>query len=165
MNDDKRNHEHYHDPTASKAIKRCRTAREAELERMDALRPYVPTLEGYSEAEEQEALIKWAGFASHQFAPLRWLYHCPNGGSRNPAEAVHLKRMGVKPGVPDLFLPYPSNGYNGLYIEMKSQKGKPTALQKEWIDYLRSVGYVAEVCHGFEKAQQLLLKYLKGGLK
>lgn len=162
---DGRNHEHYPDPTAAKAVRRCRTAREAELERMDALRPYVPTIEGYSEAEEQEVLMRWAAYTSHQYPALKWLYHCPNGGTRNPAEAVHLKRMGVKPGVPDLFLPFPSSGYHGLYIEMKSQRGTPTALQREWVEYLLSVGYAAEICRGFEAAQNVLLQYLKGEYK
>ena len=164
MNDG-RNKEHCPDPTAAKAIRRCRTAREAELERMDALRPYVPTVEGWTEAEEQEALMKWANYASHQFPALKWLYHCPNGGTRNPAEAVHLKRMGVKPGVPDLFLPFPACGFHGLYIEMKSQQGRPTACQREWVEYLRSVGYAAVFCHGFEQAQNTLLEYLKGDYK
>lgn len=160
-----KNGEGYNDPTAGKAIRRCRTAREADIERMDALRPYVPTLEGYSEAEEQEALIKWASYETHMFPTLKWLYHCPNGGTRNPAEAVHLKRMGVKPGVPDLFLPFPVGDFHGLFIEMKSQQGRPTACQREWIEYLRSVGYAAYVCHGFEAAQNILLAYLKGALK
>ena len=53
--------------------------------------------------------------------------------SRHPAEAVHLKRMGVKPGVPDLFLPFPVPPFHGLWIEMKSETGRASAVQKEWI--------------------------------
>ena len=158
-----RNNEHYHDPTAGVAIRRCRTAREAELERMDALRPHVPTVEGWSEAEEQEALMKWAAYNVAQFPALKWLFHVPNGGTRNVAEAVHLKRLGVKPGVPDLFLPYSVGDWHGLFIEMKSVKGTPTACQREWIEWLRGNGYQAFVCHGFEQAKERLLYYLKGG--
>ena len=88
-----------------------------------------------SEAEEQMAVIKWAELMSNKHPCLKWLYHCPNGGSRNIAEAANLKRMGVKAGVPDLCLPYPSNGHHGLYIEMKKDGGRLTAAQN--IDGIR----------------------------
>ena len=153
-----RNGEGYKDPTAGKALRKCGVMREANLERADQLRPKVPTLDGWSEAEEQELVIKW----SELNPALKWLFHIPNGGSRHPAEAVHLKRMGVKPGVPDLFLPLPVPPYHGLWIEMKSQTGRPTALQTEWLEWLRSQGYAAYVCHGAEAAINCLKMYLEG---
>ena len=91
---------------------------------------------------------------------LERLYHTPNGGYRNQAEAVQLKRMGVKPGVPDLFLPYPVGDYSGLWLEMKTDKGKPTACQRDWIEYLRSVGYCAYICHGAGEAINAIEAYL-----
>lgn len=48
----------------------------------------------------------------------------PEWGSRNKAEAVKLKQMGVKAGIPDLCLPVPMGMYNGLYIEMKYDTGR-----------------------------------------
>ena len=153
-----RNNEHYPDPTPHKAI--TRVMREADLERMDSLRPHVPTLQTISEAEEQAAVVKWAELMSHKFPCLKWMYHTPNGGSRNVAEAVNLKRMGVKPGVPDLCLPYPSQGFHGLYIEMKTDKGRPTACQKEYIDFLTENGYKAVVCHGAEEAIEVIWGYV-----
>lgn len=74
------------------------------------------------EAREQEALFRWADFAAGTMPELKLLYHIPNGGSRNKAEAANLKRQGVKAGVPDLFLPVPRGGYHGLYIELKFGK-------------------------------------------
>ena len=41
---------------------------EAQLEQMDSLRPKAPTLEGWSEAEEQELLIKWAAMNRGSFS-------------------------------------------------------------------------------------------------
>ena len=48
---------------------------------------------------------------SNAYPDLELLYHVPNGGSRNKAEASKLKRMGVRAGVPDLVLPVPRAGY------------------------------------------------------
>ena len=155
-----RNSEHYPDPTAGKALRRCRTMNEADLERMDKLRPKVPKFETISEAEEQEAVITWRNYNQRKHRCLKFLYHTPNGGSRNIAEAVHLKRMGVVAGVPDLFLPFNNGRYCGLWIEMKTEKGRPTACQREWIEWLNSQGYMALVCHGAGEAINALEVYL-----
>ena len=48
-----------------------------------------------SEAQEQEVIIEWADLHG---LPL---FHIPNGGKRNAAEAAHLKRQGVRAGVPE----------------------------------------------------------------
>lgn len=72
-----------------------------------------------SEDTEQIAVIQWATYQMNVYPELKWLHHCPNGGSRNRNEAVKLKQMGVKAGVSDLCLPYPRGIYCGLYIEMK----------------------------------------------
>lgn len=157
-----RNGEGYKDPTAGKALRRCGVMREAAIERADQLRPHIPTLDGWSEAEEQEALMNWAWAAKGKYPALFRLFHIPNGGSRHPAEAAHLKRMGVKAGVPDLFLPQPVGEFHGLWIEMKSQQGRPTALQKDWLEYFRSQGYAAFVCMGFKAAQECLIEYIEG---
>lgn len=155
-----RNGEHYKDPTAGRAMRRVRTAREARLEELDSLRPKPVSFETISEANEQEAVMVWAAHSLWKYPCLRWLFHIPNGGTRNVAEAVHLKKLGVKPGVPDLFLPYPAGTYHGLWIEMKSTKGRPSALQKEWVDWLNANGYMAVICHGAGEAINALEVYL-----
>lgn len=150
------------DPTAYKAIHKVGVMREAEIERQDELRYKPPKFSEWSEAEEQEAVIKWAEMNWRKYPALFRLFHIPNGGSRHPAEAAHLKRMGVRAGVPDLFLPYPVGDWHGLWIEMKSQTGRPTALQTEWLEWLRSQGYAAYVCKGAEAAINCLKMYLEG---
>lgn len=50
------------------------------------------------EANEQEALFRWAAFVRGRFPEIDLLYHVPNGGSRNRLEAANLKRQGVKAG-------------------------------------------------------------------
>ena len=115
-----------------------------------------------SESEEQIALFDWAGYLVKQHPELALLYHIPNGGHRHRTTAIRLKAEGVKSGVPDVCLPVARGGFHGLYIEMKAGKNKPTDNQRRWLEDLTEQGYYAAVCHGWEAASEILLKYLKG---
>ena len=126
---------------------------------------YIPRLTTPSEAEEQIAVMKWASMQENVFPCLKHLFHIPNGGGRNIAEAANLKRMGVKAGVPDLFLPYPAGDWHGLWIELKTERGRVMGAQREWVEYLQSQGYAAYVCRGAEQAINCLKEYLKGNTK
>lgn len=115
------------------------------------------------EAEEQKALFLWADMSMGKWPCLRLMHHIPNGGYRKPSEASHLALEGVKSGVPDICLPVPASGLHGLYIEMKRVHGGTVSpQQKEWIHALREQGYAAEVCHGFDKAKDVIIRYLRG---
>jgi hypothetical protein len=69
----------------------------------------------------QVECLKWFYYQYPKYSNL--IFAIPNGGQRNIVVAKKLKEEGVKPGVPDLFLPVPNNGFCGLFIEMKSEKG------------------------------------------
>lgn len=113
------------------------------------------------EGEEQEALFRWAAYMKGLYPEIELLYHIPNGGSRNPAEAANLKRQGVKAGVPDLCLPVARGRYHGLYIELKVGRNKPSDKQKKWLLALNAQGYAAAVCYGWESAAETIKKYLE----
>lgn len=112
------------------------------------------------EALEQERVIQWAKWMSNRVPCLDLLIHIPNGGKRDAREAAHLKRLGVRAGVSDLFLPVARNGFHGLWIEMKAGKGKPTEAQLEWLDLVRQQGYRGHVCTGADAAIAVLEDYL-----
>lgn len=115
-----------------------------------------------SEDREQEIVIQWKELMMNRVPQLKYLFHIGNGGSRHPAEAVKLRRMGVVPGVSDLFLPVARNGYHGLWIEMKRQHGgKLSKPQKEWLEGMREEGYKAERANGAEEAIAILEEYLQ----
>lgn len=114
------------------------------------------------EANEQEALFRWAFFVRGRFPDIELLYHIPNGGSRNKIEAANLKRQGVKAGVPDLCLPVARGKCHGLYIELKAGRNKTTEKQKCWLAALRRQGYAAEVCYGWQRAVDVITEYLEG---
>ena len=117
-----------------------------------------------SEATEQETVIQWCGWQQASHPELKLIYHIPNGGSRNKAEAGRLRAEGVKAGVPDLCLPVPRGGYHGLYIELKRQRGgRASDNQVEWLDALSKQGYQVALCRGWETAAEMILKYLQGG--
>ena len=106
--------------------------------------------------------MEWANLEKCKWPELEWLYHVPNGGSRNRAEAVRLKAQGVKPGVPDLCLPVAKGGYHGLYIELKRLKGgRLSQDQAKWLESLSRGGYLATICSGWEQAAQIIQSYLE----
>lgn len=115
------------------------------------------------EDTEQIGVIDWANWNTGRFPELKLLFHVPNGGKRNAAEAARFKAMGVKAGVPDLCLPVPRGGYAGLYIEMKYGKNKTTEKQEEWIHSLIEQGYLVKVCWGGQEATAALEEYLQQG--
>ena len=114
-----------------------------------------------TEAQEQTTLFKWAALMARKWPELRLLHHIPNGGSRNAIEAARLKAQGVKPGVPDIFLPCAKKGFYGLYIELKRQKGgRVSEEQKDMIDALRDESYKVAVCKGWEEAKNVITEYM-----
>ena len=108
----------------------------------------------------QIAVFEWAKWMEKQHPPLELMHHIPNGGKRSKAEAAIFKAMGVKSGVPDIFLPEPRGAYHGLYIELKSRSGKPSQDQTDMLERLQSAGYLACICDSFEKAIKIIGKYL-----
>lgn len=119
-----------------------------------------------SESTEQQAVVEW--FAMQY--PKHRLISIPNGqmiGGRNKyALIAKYKAEGLTPGVSDLFLCFPKNGYGGLWIEMKA-KGKGVKSlsddQEIWLSDMEKIGYRAECCGGFDCARKVIIDYLEGG--
>lgn len=113
------------------------------------------------EAQEQAIVIQWCKMQEKKYPQLFNIFAIPNGGYRNKVEARNLKMQGVKAGVLDLFLSYPSKKYHGLYIEMKYGKNKLTNNQKEWIFRLEQADYKCSVCYSSQEAIQEIKNYLE----
>lgn len=114
-----------------------------------------------SEHDEQCTVIEWCSWNSNRLSGLERIFAIPNGGYRNGREAARLKNEGVKPGVPDLFLPVPRGKYHGLWIEMKrsDRKNQATVNQKEWLGYLKEAGYQTAVCFNADEAIESIEDY------
>ena len=108
-----------------------------------------------SETAEQEALIEYCDV---RHIPI---VHIPNEGKRSVSYAAQMKRMGLRNGFPDLFVPLAREGYHGLFIELKYGRGKTSPDQEEWLAFLSANGYRAVVCYGFEEAVREICRYAK----
>jgi hypothetical protein len=106
-----------------------------------------------TEAQEQIAVMKWAELQSNKYPELKLLFHIPNGSKL-------FKAMGLKSGVPDLFLPVARQCYHGLFIEMKTSKGVLSKNQEWWLFELQKQGYRVDIARSFEEAIEGLKEYL-----
>lgn len=109
---------------------------------------------------EAVMLMRAVAGAEHDWPELRWFHAIPNGGKRSKRVAVQLKAEGVRRGVADYCLPVRRGGFAGLYIELKTDIGRPSKEQREFIAFVREQGYHAEVCRGWEQAFAVLKDYL-----
>jgi hypothetical protein len=112
-----------------------------------------------SETKEQIALVGLLNQVKYNGQPLRFAA-IPNGGFRNKKNAAILKRMGVRPGVPDILIfdsppNYPMQ--KGAALELKKLKGgKLSPEQIEWLDYFKNNSWVTGVAEGLNEALALL---------
>ena len=116
-----------------------------------------------TEADEQKAVIQWWRLVHGKYGVgEHLLMHVANEGSGSVVRGITQKRMGLRPGCPDLFLAVPCGGLSGLWIEMKRAKGgvvRPE--QADFLLSLKAMGYAAEVCRGADKAIEAIDKYLR----
>ncbi len=137
---------------------RCAVDTKAKLETCNGT---VRKVYHQAELEEQAALIEWADKTVIDGIKIGdYLLHIPNEGKRWPKAARDAKRLGVRAGVPDLFLALPRGEYAGLWIEMKVKDGKLTKLQEVWLNRLDYAGYRAVCCYGFKQAIDVINTYL-----
>lgn len=113
------------------------------------------------ESALQIQLFHWANMMRQSLPELQLMFHIPNGGARTKIEGARLKREGVKAGVPDIFLPVARGKYHGLFIELKTGKGKPSKSQAEWVLSLTDQGYGAMVINSFDDARKIITWYLE----
>ena len=107
----------------------------------------------------QQHCVKWFRLQYPKAAGL--LFSIPNEGKRSKANSWRMKAEGMRAGVSDLFLAIPRSVYNGLWIEMKTQKGVLSAEQKEFQADMQAQGYATTVCRSIEEFMNAIRIYLK----
>lgn len=113
-----------------------------------------------TEESIHRAVAEWVVLNETRWPALKLMFHAPNGGSRHPAEAAKFKAMLVRKGVPDLMLPVPRAKKVGLAIELKSEKGRISAEQSEFMERLDANGWYCSVCRTPEDAIERIAGYL-----
>lgn len=90
----------------------------------------------------------------------RPLYTATVGGVRLAIHtAKKMKEAGYSKGVPDLLIFEPRGMYQGLAIEVKTDKGRPSPEQKEWCKNLNDRGWRAEITKGLDDALDVISEY------
>lgn len=90
----------------------------------------------------------------------RW-FHAPNGEARNARTGAKLKKMGVKKGVPDIFIwrPFAFGGRRrcALVIELKKLiDGAVSDEQSRWGDVFEECGAIWVPAYGWRDAWQTI---------
>jgi hypothetical protein len=99
---------------------------------------------------EQQGFLQWF----HLKFPEVLIFHIPNGGFRNVATAQRLRKEGVVPGIPDLYIPEWK-----VWIEMKKVKGSAVSdEQKKIIIYLEDIGDIVIVGYGATDASKKIME-------
>jgi len=88
-----------------------------------------------------------------KYSDLLWT-HVGHGGTRNKIEAAKFKRMGVKPGVPDVMI-----FDTKLALELKVYPNKITPAQKDWLDRLMYAGWKTFVVYSLDEAMFIIDEY------
>jgi len=95
--------------------------------------------------------------------PQAIMFHIPNqgiSGIKGKIYGAKMKKMGLVAGVPDLFIAHPGkHDKRGLFIEMKSPRGKVSQKQKDVINYL-GMYYDKAVCYSYEQAVDTVDEYM-----
>jgi hypothetical protein len=106
------------------------------------------------DASSEQAIQRTVCQHLHQrgAASLIW-WHTPNGGRRSPVEAAIFAGLGVCPGVADLILLHDGRAFA---LELKTERGRPTAAQMQFISDFRAAGGEASIAGGLDQALRIL---------
>lgn len=107
----------------------------------------------------QKSCVRWFSLQYREYAQL--LHHSPNGGKRNAIEAAKFKAMGVRAGFPDLGLFIARHGYHGLFIELKTAKGRQSEHQIYYQCVLEEQGYKYVIVRAIEEFINEIEYYLQ----
>ena len=113
------------------------------------------------ESAHQAQVVEWSRWAykTGKYPMLNMLHCSLNGVKLSGTQAKIAKGQGMLSGIPDLFLPVPKNGYHGLFIEMKSEKGRLTDNQHWFLTNADSLGYKTAVCYSAKEAISAIEAY------
>ena len=70
-----------------------------------------------------------------------------------------LSQAGYRKGTPDLLIFEARKGYHALFIEVKTETGKPSKEQLEFAVQLMKRGYYHNFCYGYEQAIKTITNY------
>lgn len=121
----------------------------------------------HDESALQTACVRWFRLTYPKLALL--LFSIPNGAKLHGDAVQRAKQWqrlvgeGAVAGAADLFLAVPSGDYAGLFIEMKTKKGRQSDKQKAFEAAVVENGFGYAVPRSFEEFEKVITGYLKNG--
>lgn len=103
-----------------------------------------------SEHEIQRDFFVWVRYMQMQDDRFALFHATPNAGKRSYGALAYYKAEGLEPGFPDITLELASGPYRALHIETKSETGKLSDEQREWLIDLRTNGSFVCVARSFD---------------
>ena len=124
-----------------------------------------------TEHQIQVAIVEWAYLHEIPFNGLKLrdlLIKIPNEGKRSQFIGNKMKKEGLRKGVSDLFLAFPTlvkynkklHKFCGLWIEVKSLHGVISKEQKLWAEIMMLVGYRVVLVRTVDEGIQAIKDYL-----
>ena len=93
------------------------------------------------------------------------MWHTVNesGAEGSAHYGSELNKRGRKKGVADWIVSVPSNGYHGLFVELKKEGKDASPISKEQREFLlrqQALGYKCVVAYGLKAALKIITEYL-----
>lgn len=116
-----------------------------------------------SEYQIQCALIDYLDILLASGKQIYYSALCQSTFTKSWAVKTKNKKMGLKPGIPDLFLIINKQPF---FLELKTDKGRLSDYQKDWIEAINecseSQGLKAHVAYGLDDARKIIDEYVFG---
>lgn len=117
------------------------------------------------ERQEQIWLVQWLNL--HPVLKDHF-YKTNNEAKRSLQTGSYLKLMGLRPGVSDIHVCYPTKSHPGLFLEVKrnkkytpSEMNTPTwKAQEKFIEDQKKLGYQGHFCYGWIDGKKIIDSYL-----
>ena len=89
-----------------------------------------------------------------------YCFSIANERTTTPQQGFILKRMGLMPGVSDIFIGVSRETFHGMFLELKAGTNKPTKQQLEFMERMASQNYYTCWRTGYEAARKAIEEYL-----
>jgi len=109
--------------------------------------------------EESQIQIAVANYLKYKYPQVLFTI-APSGVNLPIRVAQRMKAMGYAAGTPDLMIFEARGWYHGLFLELKTERGRASDLQKNFIAQLTKRQYAVALCFGYTQAIQEIDKYL-----
>lgn len=118
---------------------------------------YSPSQKCQSEADIQSSFFQWCSMQPD--SRLKWIFAITNE-NQSLGRRIKNNKLGVKAGVADVFLPWPTRKYHGLWLEFKTKRGTQRPAQRDFGKDMNLTKYLYEIVRSVNEAIAIVDNYL-----